>query len=205
MSKPEKPPEKWEIESGLERFLGGEDPLEVKVVAWPTRPSVRVGLRPLLASQYNEADTAARQWAQETGIPYSLDVRQDSELSHVYLSEIVARALVQPEPPHERICAGDGAELRAKVRPETIRDLGRQLADWTAHTAPPIPPTDTPEKLERILAVLGEGHGATLLEDCEPATLRALLLYTAAHPRNCTGSTSSTSTPDTVPGETSPG
>lgn len=204
MPKDEKPPEKWEIESGLERFLGGEDPQEVKVVAWPTRPSVRVGLRPLLASQYNEADTTARKWAQETGIPYSLDVRQDSELSHVFLSEIVARALVEPEPPHEPICSC-GAELRAKVRPETIRDLGHQLADWTKHTAPPAPPSGSPEEFERILAVLGEGRGATLLEDCEPAMLRALLLYTVAHPRNSTGSTSSTSTPDTVPGETSPG
>jgi hypothetical protein len=202
--KPEKPPEKWEIESGLERFLGGEDPQEVKPVAWPTRPTVRVGLRPLLADQYNEADTVARKWAEATGIPYSLDIRQDSELSHVYLSEIVARALVKPDPPHESICSC-GAELRAKARPETIRELGHQLADWTKHTAPPSPTMGSPAEFERILAVLGEGLGATLLEGCEPAMLRGLLLYTVAHPRNSTGSTSSTSTPDTVPGETSPG
>lgn len=204
MATPKPPPSRWEIDSTLEAFLGGQDPQEVKVLPWPTRPERTVGLRPLLAAELNECDRIARKWANDSGIPYSLDIRSDCEMSHVYLSEIVARALVHPET-HEPLCTGGGAELRAKVRPETIRDLGHQLADWTKHTAPPVPPTGSKEEFDRILAVLGEGQGATLLEDCEPAMLRGLLLYTVAQHRKSTGSTSTTTTPESIPGDDSPG
>jgi hypothetical protein len=210
--------ERHEIESTLENFLGGQDPQEVKPVPWPTMPSKIVGLRPLVQAQMQAADAAARRWATETGIPHVAPVRDpmtgnlrpwtvrdDPEVAIVFAAELVARALVDPKSdPPRPICPGGGAELSAKARRETIAALMRQLSDWTEQTSPPEPQEWTEEHLDEILEALGKGLGATLLEACGPAMLRALLLRTVAPRTPSTGSTSSTTTPASASGGDTP-
>jgi hypothetical protein len=207
------------LDEVLEGYLEGIDPVEVLVVPWPTKPGKMVGLRPLLDDELRDCDARARRWAAETGIPYVNQtivdpatgrirlwtIRDDDEVASLYIAEVIARALVHPEK-HTPFCPNGAADLRGRrIRRETIRTLMRQLTDWTDKTAPVQPPLGTPEEFEKILVVLGEGRGATLLEDYGPAFLRALLLYTVAQHASSTGSTSSTTTPESESGEQPPG
>lgn len=203
--------------TALEAFLDGADPQEVKPVPWPTRPEKIVGLRPLLRDQLEESERIALKWGQDNGIPHVVPVRNalglvtswscrdDSAVNAIYMDEVVARALVDPDDNDKRICPGNGPELRRIALPATVAILGHLFLDWTAQKNPEIAQGGTPEQFDRILAALGEGQGATVLEACGPTMLRDLLLYTVAHPEKFTPSTSSTTTPDFSPSEKASG
>jgi len=116
----------------LQDLLAG--PRIVRVVDWPGRPEVQVGLRVLTGSEQQDAlFEAAKRFQGTEGVGVTA-ATIDSYNDHVATCKL-ARALVSPEPPHASLCA-TGAELQKWITDAEKEALIREYLDLEAAVNP---------------------------------------------------------------------
>lgn len=171
----------------LDEILARDE--DVKIVPWPRRPGVTVGLRLLTDGEMADADAGAREWADGKGLGVGLDRQRDNEFASRYAAEIMIRALVHPE--SRQPVVTDVEQLRARVHRQELDLLIRAYNDY-ARDMFADPDALTVEQLGDLVARirvpfdLAEGT----LNRCAPGVLRRLLHYTVSLLPESTGSES---------------
>lgn len=179
--------EKWEIEaSGLEAFLDGKDPEEIKEVPWPTKPSKVVGLKILPDAVLRECDKRTREWATATGISYDpLNLFKNSEYLYSYAAEIVSEALVDPTT-GKKLCISS-KQLTTSYRRETIQALFAAYGEHCKATLPEDPNVLSQEQFDGLVEQLKKNPSMTLLEELSLSSLKNLVLFMASQQTKSTG------------------
>ena len=152
----------------LQDLLAG--PRIVRVVDWPGRPEVQVGLRVLTGAEQQDAlFEAAKRFQLSEGVGVTaatLDGYQD----HVSTCRL-ARALVAPEPPHASLCA-TGAELQKWLTDAEKEALLREYLDLEAALNPDLEAMGRDEALALLDGLRKNAAGWRVLR---PDTQRRLL------------------------------
>jgi hypothetical protein len=171
----------------LDEILSRDD--DVKVIPWPRRPGIKIGLRLLSDGELSEADASARAWATENGLDTGIGRHRDNEFASRYSAEVLYRSLVHPESKQPVVDSVDALRARFKRQDSNhlltaYNDFARDLfADPDA-----LPDDQMAEVIERL-----RGPFALFETTCEAYgrnTLLRLLRFTAClHPES-TGSAS---------------
>jgi hypothetical protein len=171
----------------IDEILGGAD--DVKIIPWPKRPGVKIGMRLLGDDEMREADEVTREWAESQKLDTGIARHRDNEFAAYYAGEVLFRALVTSDESHQPIARSPDS-LRRRPRQElnvllgAYNDFARDmLADPDA-----LSDDQLADLLEKIRGPF-EVAEATLLR-LAPVTLRRLLHFTVSPPSASTGSAS---------------
>lgn len=166
----------------LAELLARDD--DIKIIPWPRRPGVKVGLRLLSDGEMAEADQAARNWARTVDLDTSRVRHSDNEFAAHYAAEILHRALLHPE--SRQPLSASVEDLRKLITRQELDLLTREYNDF-ARDMLADPESLTTEDMEAILDELRGPFGESRSLRCAPAMLRRLLLYTVSRPAASTG------------------
>jgi hypothetical protein len=172
----------------LDEILGRDE--DVKIIPWPKRPGVKIGLRLLSDGEMSEADAAARQWASEQGLDVGLNRHRDNEFASRYSAEVLLRALVSPDEGHQQVVP-DADTLRKRLSRLEINLLIGAYNDFSRDMLAD-PDALSDEQLADLLETLRgpfDRAEAALLR-LAPVTLRRLLRFTVGRLPESTGSAS---------------
>lgn len=188
LSERRKPPR--DIETMLDRLLGGADRWDVKVITWPGREAVKVGIRLLSDADVAEADIATLAWARDVGLGTGVGRGDDWEYKTRYAAEILSRALVDPDT-KAPICE-TVKELRDRITRSELDLLMVAYNDHQEACAPYPSQIQSQAEFEEIVNALKRTRSETILARCAPSTLRGLALYMVDQLARSIGSSSST-------------
>jgi len=169
----------------LDEILSRDE--DTKIIQWPKRAGVKIGLRLLSEGEMSEADCATREWAQGVGLETGPGRHRDNEFASRYASEVLCRALIHPESRQPVVVDVD--DLRKRISRMELDLLTRAYNDFAREMF-----ADPDALTDEELVVLVEELRGPFCEDrllrCVPGTLRALLRYTVSRLPASTGSES---------------
>lgn len=173
----------WEIDSVLENFISGHiDPDEPLETVFPGT-NKKIMLVSLTNKELRECDKKAREWAENTKIPY-LFQRQDSEFIGTYACEVLAKAMRDPEN-GKPICSC-GEELMHFTKRPHINKLWNQYEEYCKKQAIS-EPVWTVEKFNEIISKLKKSQAPMLLTEYDLSLVYNCLLYMVNQQEKSTG------------------